>query len=89
MSKSTKESHIFALALTVSEIIKFTIIDLQKVGKSHEVQFSYRHHSMVNVKFYKSLSHIFALALAVSEILKFKKFDRQKLDQSHEAQFSL
>ena len=32
--------HIFELALTVSEIKKFLIVDLQKVDQGHEVQFS-------------------------------------------------
>ena len=63
--------QIFALALTVSEIHKFLICYLQKVGQDYGVQFCQLHHSMVNVKIYKCLQDIFfALALTVSEVLK-------------------
>ena len=39
MSKSARDPHIFALALTVSEIFTFKIVDLHKVGQGHGVQF--------------------------------------------------
>ena len=48
-------SQIFALALNVSEIKQFYILDLQKVGQDHGVQFWYLHHSMANVKICKWL----------------------------------
>ena len=35
-----KVFHMFALALTISVILKFYISDLQKVGQCHRVQFS-------------------------------------------------
>ena len=38
MSKSTIDCHIFALALTILEILQFKMFDLQKVGQGHGVQ---------------------------------------------------
>ena len=55
--------HIFALALTVSDIYNFPIFYLQKLGQGREVQFSQLHHSMANVKIYKRLPKMFAVAL--------------------------
>ena len=47
--------HIFGLALTISQILTFTIFDLQKVGQSHEVQFlQWWQISMANIKIYKN-----------------------------------
>ena len=45
----------FALALTVSEILPFKIVDLEKVGQGHGVQFSQWQQPMANVKIYKIL----------------------------------
>ena len=60
--------HNFALALTVSEIYKFGIVYLQKVGNGHGVQFSKSHLLMANVKVDKCLPYIFAIALTVSQV---------------------
>ena len=60
----------FVLALNVTEITKFQICYLQKVGQSHGLQFSQLHHLIANDKIYKYLPYIFVLALSVSEILK-------------------
>ena len=51
--------HIFVLALTVSEILKFQILYIQKVGKGHGEQFSYWHYSMGNANIYKRHPHFF------------------------------
>ena len=40
MSKSTKDSTDFALALTISELLKCCIFYFQKVGHGHGVKFS-------------------------------------------------
>ena len=42
-------TRIFVLALTVSEILRFQLFDLQNLGQGHQVQ-----HSMANVNHYKS-----------------------------------
>ena len=72
--------HIFALALTISDIQKLKKNYLKKVGQGHGTQL---HHSMANVKIYKCLQHIFALALIISEIKKFQICDLQKVGQGH------
>ena len=69
--------HIYALALTVSEIY-FQFFLSKKIGKSHGVQFSQLDHSMENVKICKCLPHIPALALTVSEIYKCFIFTSKK-----------
>ena len=75
---------IFVLALTLSEILKFSISYLQKISQGHRVQFLQGCHSMTNVKIYKSRPmHFFALARAISEILRFQIFDIQKVGQGH------
>ena len=51
--------HIFALPLTTSEIYKLKIFNLKNIAQGHGVQFSQRHHSIANVKFYKCYQHIF------------------------------
>ena len=61
-----KSDHMFALALTVSEILKFHIFDLEKVGQGHFV-----YHSLANIQIYKVALHIFTLALTVLQILTF------------------
>ena len=45
--------NIFALALTISEILIVKIFDHQDVGQGHGVQFSQWQHSMANIKIYK------------------------------------
>ena len=60
ISKCTKvDACIFALGLTVSEILAFQIFDLHMVGQGHRVHFSQWRHSMENVKIYKSIFFIF------------------------------
>ena len=54
ISKSTNDvSCIYALVLTVSEMLTFQVFDHQKLSQSHRVQFSYWRHSMTSVKIYK------------------------------------
>ena len=60
--------HIFALAFTISEIYKFEIVYLEKVGQGRGLRLSQSHHSMANAKIYKCLPHIFLLALTDSDI---------------------
>ena len=45
-----RRPHIFALALTVSDVLDVVISDLQKVDHGHQVQFLQWHHSVVFVK---------------------------------------
>ena len=45
----------FVRAHTVSEMLKFNIVDLSKVGQDHGEQFSQRYHSMADVKIYKRI----------------------------------
>ena len=48
----------FALALTVSEILTFEIIDLEKIG--HGVKLLHWRHSIANIKIFKhQFFHIF------------------------------
>ena len=42
------------LALTVFEILRTEIFDLEEVGQSHKAQFSQWRHSMANIEIYKS-----------------------------------
>ena len=69
------DSVIFlALALTVADI-HLKIVDLQKEGQGHKVQFCQLHHSTANAKIYKFLPHIFELTrrptgLDIYKILK-------------------
>ena len=77
--------HIFAIAFTISEMIKFYIIDLQKVRQSRGVQFCQLHHLIANVKIYNCLSHISAIAKTVSD--KNKKVP-PKIGHGHGVQFS-
>ena len=58
--------HMFALDLTVSVILKFKIVDIQKVG--HGVQILQLQRSMASIKVCYILIHIFALVFTVSEI---------------------
>ena len=71
-------------ACRATEILKFQIVNLRKVGQGYGVQFSKWHHAITNVKIYKSLLYIYALALAVSEITNYKKklYDHQKVNIS-------
>ena len=63
---------IFALALTISEILAFQIFDLEKLGQGQGVQFLQLRHSMANIKVNKSRLIYFPPALTVSEILTFQ-----------------
>ena len=60
--------RIFAIALTISEILTLQIFTL-KVGQGHVVQFSQSCPSMANIKIYKIVPCIFALVLTVSYVL--------------------
>ena len=51
-------AHIFALALTVSEILILKIVDLERPGQAHRARILQRRHSMANDKIYKRLPHI-------------------------------
>ena len=55
-------SHIFVLALTVSDILIFLNFDLQKLGQCHILQFLHWHCSMENIKIYRRL-HTFLRSL--------------------------
>ena len=74
MSNLQKSPTYFCTSSYCFRDIIFLILDLEKVGNGHGVQFSQLHHSMTNVKIYKCLQHIFALALTISEIYIFKNF---------------
>ena len=64
-----KTLNIFALAFTVSEILKFKMFDLQKVGQGYVVQFSHCWPSMANIKIYKNHPMYFlVLDLTVADI---------------------
>ena len=62
--------QIFALALTILEIHKIFIFDLQNVGQGHGVQFVQLHHSMTNVTIYK-VSHKF-----LRQLLLFQRYKK-------------
>ena len=66
ISKSTKVvPYMFALALTVSDILTFHIFYIQQVGQSHGVQFSQWRHSMADIKISKCrfLNFVFLLII--------------------------
>ena len=46
--------QIFAKALTVSQILKFKICQLENVGQGHRVQHSQWSHSMTNINIYEN-----------------------------------
>ena len=60
--------NFFELAVTVSELLTFQIVDLHKVGQGHG--------KYQNVK--KIVRCIVALVLTISEILTFQIFDLEK-----------
>ena len=62
--------HIFAITLTISDILKIQNLFIQKVGQGHGVQFSQWYHSVLKGQVHKYLPHIFPLVLIVSDILK-------------------
>ena len=72
-----------ALALTVFEILKFYIFDLQKVGQGDGVQFFALTPLDGKCQNLQKTPTICSLILAVSDILKFKICDLQKVDQRH------
>ena len=47
--------EIFALALNVSEILTFEMLDIEKVGQGCEVLLLNWRHSLANIKFYKDI----------------------------------
>ena len=63
---STVVSYIFAIALTVSEILTFKIY-FENVGQDDEVQLSPWRHSMLNIRLY--YLHPFAVSFSIYEIL--------------------
>ena len=53
VSKSIKDlSDMFAVALTINEILIFEILYLEKVGQGHGLQLSQWRHSMANIKIF-------------------------------------
>ena len=72
----------FALALAVSQILKFQLFDLQKVDQGHMYIFLC-YHSLTNIQIYNSRSGHFALPLTISWVSKFKIFDPQKVGQGN------
>ena len=75
------------IGLTVSEILKFQILYLEKVDQG------YKRISFAMVSFdgkYQNRSvvwYFFALALTVSEIATLKNFELQKVSQGHGVNF--
>ena len=74
LQKTLTLQHIFALALAVSEILRFQMFGLEKVGQGYGPQLSQWRHSIVNIKSYKIYMKIIsALYLIVNEIWKHLK----------------
>ena len=71
------------LTFTVSEILEYKIVDLQKVGQGHRLQFCYLSRWMAQSQNLELST--FALALIVLEIYLF--FDLQKVGQCTECNF--
>ena len=86
ISTSVKVSTLFTLSLTISEILRFEMFDLENVGQGHLVQHSQWNHLVANINFYKSQSPHFTLVLDVFEILRFEMFDIANIGQGHRVQ---
>ena len=71
--------HIFALALTLSEMLTFKIVYLQKVDQGNRAQFSQCCPLMAHIEIDKSHPMHFSLALTISETLIFHIFYLQKV----------
>ena len=75
----TTYSHTLLRCSTVSEILTFKIVYLQKVGQGHGVKFfSRKHIDGIYQNLQKNPTYIFALALTISVILFFFSLDLRK-----------
>ena len=77
----------FALALTVSDLLKFHFFYLEKVGQNYRCNLRKAITLLQISKSLKLILRIFVLALTVSNILTFKIVDLKKVEQGHGAQF--
>ena len=72
MSNSAKDSGIFAIALTVSEILTFQICYFENLGQCRGVPHLQLSHSIANINLNKSHTRAFSLALTLFEIFIFQ-----------------
>ena len=85
--------RIFAIALTVSDIVIFLICDLENLGPDYGVQHSQWTHSTANINIYKS--HTWALFVSThwqslfSRYSYFKMCDLDNIGQVHDVQHLL
>ena len=85
----TRPTCIFMLSQTISEILTFQVLNLQKeVDQGHGVKFSHWRHSMENIKIYKCRSVYFLLTETVSDILTFQIMYPQKAGRGNGIRFS-
>ena len=82
-----KTSTHFTLALTVSEILKCIITDLQIVAKDQEVQFLNLYRWIANTKIYKTPTRFYISSHRLRDI-KILNILPSKVDQRHGVQFS-
>ena len=67
--------------------MKIKVVDLQKVGQCHRLQFSQSYHSKKNVEISQCLPHILVLDLTVSDIYYFLFVLIRSVGQGHGVQF--
>ena len=83
MKSTNVISCIFALALTVFEILTFEIFDLEKVGQGHRVQHWHCRRQIANVKIYKRNFLHFWFSPRFDPCERLSQTDRQTDTQSY------